>query len=78
VQYKPTESLDAYAIYYGGWLSFNQYGNRLATAEALRLFNSAIELDPEFALAYSPACHRLCPGQKPKHAGLQGTAVRAC
>jgi adenylate cyclase len=31
--------------------------NPVATAEALRLFNSAIELDPDFALAYSHASH---------------------
>jgi adenylate cyclase len=51
------ESLDAYAIYLRGLARFYQYGNRLATAEALRLFNSAIELDPDFALAYSHASH---------------------
>jgi adenylate cyclase len=56
-KYKPTESLDAYAIYLRGLAKFYQYGNRQATAEALRLFNSAIELDPEFALAYSHASH---------------------
>jgi adenylate cyclase len=56
-KYKPTESLDAYAIYLRGLAKFYQYGNRLATAEALHLFNSAIELDPEFALAYSHAGH---------------------
>jgi len=56
-KHKPTESLDAYAIYLRGLAKFYQYGNRLATAEALRLFNSAIELDPEFALAYSHAGH---------------------
>jgi adenylate cyclase len=56
-KYKPTDSLDAYAIYLRGLAKLYQYGNRLATAEALRLFNSAIELDPEFALAYSHASH---------------------
>jgi adenylate cyclase len=56
-KYKPTESLDAYAIYLRGLAKFYQYGNRLATAEALRLFNRAIEFDPDFALAYSHASH---------------------
>jgi TolB-like protein/class 3 adenylate cyclase/Tfp pilus assembly protein PilF len=56
-KYKPTESLDAYAIYLRGLAKFYQYGNWLATAEALRLFNRAIELDPDFALAYSHASH---------------------
>jgi tetratricopeptide (TPR) repeat protein len=32
-----------------------QFGNRQANAEALRLFNSAIELDPDFAAAYCRA-----------------------
>jgi adenylate cyclase len=56
-RYKPTESLDAYAIYLRGLAKFYQYGNQIATTEALRLFNSAIELDPDFALAYSHASH---------------------
>jgi adenylate cyclase len=56
-KYKPTESLDAYAIYLRGLAKFYQYGNQQATTEALRLFNSAIELDPDFALAYSHASH---------------------
>jgi TolB-like protein/class 3 adenylate cyclase/tetratricopeptide (TPR) repeat protein len=54
-KYKPTESLDAYAIYLRGLAKFYRYGNQIATAEALRLFNGAIELDPDFALAYSHA-----------------------
>jgi adenylate cyclase len=56
-RYKPTESLDAYAIYLRGLAKFYQYGNQIATTEALRLFNGAIELDPDFALAYSHASH---------------------
>jgi adenylate cyclase len=56
-KHKPTESLDAYTIYLRGLAKFYQYGNQLATTEALRLFNSAIELDPDFALAYSHASH---------------------
>jgi TolB-like protein len=56
---KPTESLDAYALYLRGLAAFYQLGNRQANDEALRLFNSAIALDPHFALAYGRAayCH---------------------
>jgi len=52
---KPTESLDAYALYLRGLARFYQFGNRQANDEALRLFNSAIELDPTFAAAYGRA-----------------------
>jgi adenylate cyclase len=52
---KPTESLDAYALYLRGLARFYQFGNRQANDEALRLFNSVIELDPDFASAYGRA-----------------------
>ena len=52
---KPTESLDAYALYLRGLAKIYQFGNRQANEEALRLFNSAIELDPDFASAYGRA-----------------------
>jgi TolB-like protein len=52
---KPTESLDAYALYLRGLARYYQYGSRQANAEALRLFTSAIELDPDFAAAYGRA-----------------------
>jgi adenylate cyclase len=52
---RPTESLDAYALYLRGMARFYQYGSRQANGEALRLFNSAIELDPDFAAAYGRA-----------------------
>src|SRR6202022_4001491 len=52
---KPTESLDAYALNLRGLAKFYQFGNRQANDEALRLFNSAIELDPDFASAYGRA-----------------------
>jgi TolB-like protein len=52
---KPTESLDAYGLYLRGLARLYQFGNRQANDEALRLFNSAIELDPEFASAYGRA-----------------------
>ncbi|HEY3030335.1 MAG TPA: adenylate/guanylate cyclase domain-containing protein, partial [Bradyrhizobium sp.] len=52
---KPTESLDDYGLYLRGLARSYQFGNRQANAEALRLFNSAIELDPDFASAYGRA-----------------------
>jgi TolB-like protein len=52
---KPTESLDAYALYLRGLARFYQFASRQANGEALRLFNSAIELDPDFASAYGRA-----------------------
>jgi TolB-like protein/class 3 adenylate cyclase len=52
---KPTDSLDAYAIYLRGLARFYQFGDRQANDEALRLFNSAIEFDPDFASAYGRA-----------------------
>ena len=52
---KPTESLDAYALYLRGLASYYQFASRQANDEALRLFNSAIELDPDFASAYGRA-----------------------
>ena len=52
---KPTESLDAYTLYLRGLARFYQFTSRQANEEALRLFNSAIELDPDFASAYGRA-----------------------
>jgi hypothetical protein len=40
-----------------------QFASRQANEEALRLFNSAIELDPDFASAYGRACLLLRLGQ---------------
>jgi adenylate cyclase len=54
---KPTESLDAYALYLRGLARFYQYGSRQANGEALRLFSNAIELDPDFAAAYGRAAN---------------------
>jgi adenylate cyclase len=61
---KPTESLDAYALYLRGLARFYQFASRQANNEALRLFNSAIELDPDFASAYSRAasCYAFAKG----------------
>src|SRR6202165_5387368 len=52
---KPTESLDAYALYLRGSARLYEFASRQANAEALRLFKSAIELDPDFASAYGRA-----------------------
>jgi TolB-like protein/class 3 adenylate cyclase len=55
---KLTESLDAYALYLRGLARLYQsFGNRQANEEALRLFYSAIELDPDFASAYGRAAY---------------------
>ena len=53
---KPTESLAAYEYYLHG-LAVVDIMTGEANAEALRLFYKAIELDPEFALAYALAAH---------------------
>jgi tetratricopeptide (TPR) repeat protein len=53
---KPTDSLDAYALYLRGLDRFYQgVASRQANDEALRLFNSATKLDPDFASAYGRA-----------------------
>jgi adenylate cyclase len=52
---KPTNSLDAYALYLRGSDRLYQFTSRQANEEALRFFNSAIELDPDFASAYGRA-----------------------
>jgi TolB-like protein len=61
---KPTESLDAYAIYLRGLARFYQFAGRQVNDEALRLFNSAIEIDPDFASAYAraAACYAYARG----------------
>jgi TolB-like protein len=51
---KPTESLDAYDYYLRGMASIYQW-TREAQDEGLRLFNRAIELDPDFASAHGMA-----------------------
>jgi TolB-like protein len=51
---KPTESLDAYDLFLRGVAKVSPF-SRQSNEEALRLFYSAIELDPDFALAYGRA-----------------------
>jgi TolB-like protein/class 3 adenylate cyclase len=54
---KPTESLDAYALYLRGLATLYHFGSEQANRDALRLFNDAIKLDPDFASAYAHAAH---------------------
>jgi TolB-like protein len=63
-KHKTTESLDAYDHYLRGIASHHRGTrefNREANEEALRLFYSAIELDPEFSSAYGMAASCYCP-----------------
>src|SRR5262249_7052648 len=55
---KPTESLDAYDLFFRGMANLYQWTLE-GTNEALRLFHRAVELDPDFASAYGAAayCH---------------------
>src|SRR5215468_8703325 len=53
-KHKPTESLDAYDYFLRGIASLHTW-TKEGNTEALRLFNKAIELDPEFASAYGMA-----------------------
>jgi TolB-like protein len=69
---KPTESLDAYALYLRGLAKLYQFAGRQANDEALRLFNSAIELDPDFAAAYGRAA--LCYARAKANGWFSDTA----
>jgi TolB-like protein/Tfp pilus assembly protein PilF len=51
-QRKPPQSLDAWDCYHLGLLHLYRF-NKDDNAEALRLFRSAIEVDPNFAAAYA-------------------------
>jgi TolB-like protein len=68
---KPTESLDAYALYLRGLARYYQFDNRQANDEALGLFCGAIELDPDFASAYSRAA--LCYAGAKAYGWISGT-----
>ena len=69
---KPTESLDAYALHLRGLARLYQFGNRQANDDALRLFSSAIELDPDFAAAYGGAA--TCYINAKRNGWISGTA----
>jgi tetratricopeptide (TPR) repeat protein len=51
---KPTESLDAYDLFLRGQANVYKW-TREGNGEALRLFYRAIELDPDFSVAYAYA-----------------------
>ena len=53
---KPTESLDAYDLFFRGMANLYQWTLE-GTNEALRLFHRAVELDPDFASAYGMAAY---------------------
>lgn len=53
---KPTESLDAYDYYLRGVDNVYQW-SRDGITNALRLFQNAVEIDPEFAAAYGMAAY---------------------
>jgi TolB-like protein/tetratricopeptide (TPR) repeat protein len=72
-KHKPTESPDAYALYLRGLAKFYQFGSRSMCEEALRLFNSAIELDPDFAPAYGRAAY--CYAQAKGNRWIANSAV---
>jgi TolB-like protein len=75
-KHKTTESLDAYDHYLRGIASHHRGTrefNREANEEALRLFYSAIELDPEFSSAYGMAASCYCPR---KQNGWMGNRVQ--
>jgi TolB-like protein/class 3 adenylate cyclase len=69
---KPTGSLDAYTLYLRGLARFYQFASRQTNDEALRLFNSAIELDPDFASAYGRAA--VCYVHAKINGWISGTA----
>jgi TolB-like protein len=69
---KPTGSLDAYTLFLRGLARFYQFGNRQANDEALRLFNGAIALDPDFACAYG--CAAACYADAKAFGWISGTA----
>ena len=48
---------------YAVWPRYYQPANRQANDEALRLFNRAIELDPDFAAAYGRAASCYVPAK---------------
>jgi tetratricopeptide (TPR) repeat protein len=68
---KPTESLDAYALYLRGLARLYQFANRAANDEALRLFYSAIEFDRDFASAYGRAAS--CQADAKAQGWISGT-----
>jgi TolB-like protein/class 3 adenylate cyclase len=58
--HKPTENLDAYDCYLRGLAEYNKFGGKEVNDQALRYFNRAIQIDPNFASASARAsdCYR--------------------
>jgi TolB-like protein/Tfp pilus assembly protein PilF len=56
---KPTESLDAYDFYLRGLASIEKW-TKEGNEEALPLYYKAVELDPNFSIAYSAAALCFC------------------
>lgn len=52
IERKPTDNIDAYAYYLKGRELYNQYQLN-ANEEAIKMFNKALELDTNYALAYA-------------------------
>jgi adenylate cyclase len=77
-KHKPTESLDAYDYFLRGIASLHSW-TKESNDEALRLFNKAIELDPDFASAYGMAswCYVRRKGSRWMTDRLQETAEAA-
>jgi tetratricopeptide (TPR) repeat protein len=69
---KPTESLDAYDLYLRGLAKLFRRVDRQANDEALRLFYSAIELDPDFGSAHGRAA--ICYADAKAFGWISGTA----
>jgi len=77
-KHKPTESLDAYDYFLRGIASLHSW-TKESNDEALRLFNKAVELDPDFASAYGMAawCYVRRKGSRWMTDRLQETAEAA-
>jgi TolB-like protein len=77
-KHKPTESLDAYDYFLRGIASLHSW-TKESNDEALRLFNKAIELDPDFASAYGMAswCYARRKGSRWMVDRVQETAETA-
>jgi tetratricopeptide (TPR) repeat protein len=58
-RHKPTESLDAYDLLLRGQANLYKW-TKEGTDEALRFFYKAIELDPDFSVAYAAAALSFC------------------
>jgi tetratricopeptide (TPR) repeat protein len=68
---QPTGSLDAYTLFLRGLAKFSHF-DRQANDEALRLFYSAIERDPDFSCAYG--CAAACYADAKAFGWISGTA----